>query len=182
MADEVKKERGADPEQPTQTAAGEGKTNKPSLSLRIANPIMKLILRSRLHGMASSQIMLITVTGRTTGTRYTTPVNYVQNENTLSVVSHQHRTWWRNLRGGAPVTLRLRGQKIDAHATVIEAPEDVAVSLIEHLREVPIYAEPLGVGLDEEGAPMVEDGLEAAQGKVMIHVALPESEFIHREL
>lgn len=176
MASEARDDAGAAPDQPTQTAAGEKKTNKPSLALRIANPIMKLILRSRWHGMASSQIMLITVTGRKTGKQYTTPVNYVRKENTLSVVTHQHRTWWRNLRGGAPVLLHLRGQRVAAHASVLEAPEDVATRLIEHLREVPVYAEPLGVRLDDEGVPVAEDGLDAAQGKVMVQIILPEEE------
>ncbi|MCB0144872.1 MAG: nitroreductase family deazaflavin-dependent oxidoreductase, partial [Caldilineaceae bacterium] len=84
-----------------------------NLSLAIANPMMKFILQSPLHRIASSQIMLITVTGRKSGKQYTTPVNFVEiddfeDEGLLSVVSHQHRTWWRNLRGGAPVTIVLR--------------------------------------------------------------------------
>lgn len=163
------------------TNSEQQKTNKPSLSLRIANPIMKLLLRSRLHGAASSQILLITVTGRKTGKRYTTPVNYVQNEEQLSVISHKHRTWWRNLRGGAPVLLHLRGEKVEAQATVIEDAEAVAERLIEHLREVPVYAEPLGVRLDEEGMPVPEDGLQAAQGKVMVCITLPASKATHQD-
>lgn len=163
----------ADPENDT---GNEQRSSGPSMALRIGNPIMKFLLRSSMHGIASGQLMLITVTGRKTGKKYTTPVNFVQNENLISVVSHKHRTWWRNLRGGAPVTLRLRGEVIQAQATVLEEPTAVADALIAHLQEVPQYAEALGVGLDEEGEPMAEDGLQAAVGKVMVQITLPQTD------
>jgi len=146
-----------------------------NLMLRIANPIMKLILRAPFHGMASDEIMLITVTGRKTGKTYTTPVNYVQDGNVLSVVSHTHRTWWRNLRGGASVTLRLRGQVVGARGDVIEEPDAVAESLLHHLESVPQYAEALGIGLDDEGELIAADATEAARGKVMVHITVPDS-------
>ncbi|MEZ4659147.1 MAG: nitroreductase family deazaflavin-dependent oxidoreductase [Caldilineaceae bacterium] len=148
---------------------------KRNWSLTIANPLMKFILRSPLHKMASSQIMLITVTGRKSGKKYTTPVNFVElddfeEDGLLSVVSHQHRTWWRNLRGGAPVTIVLRGQQREAHAEVIEDPAEVAELLYGHLLEVPQFAVPLGVGLDDAGVPIRADADTAAIGKVMVEV------------
>lgn len=150
-----------------------------SLMLRIGNPLMKFILRSPLHKMASSQIMLITVTGRKTGKRYTTPLNYVEEGDIeegglLSVVSHRHRTWWRNLRGGAPVTIYLRGRKRAAMAEVLEEPEAVAIQLYKHLQAVPQYAEPLGVGLDDEGEPIRANAEKAAVGKVMVLIQVTD--------
>src|SRR5262245_25017771 len=68
-----------------------------------ASPFMTWLLRSPLHGLLSSQVMLITVTGSVTGTRYTFPVNYVRDSGDLVVSSRVDRRWWRNLRGGAPV-------------------------------------------------------------------------------
>ena len=146
-----------------------------NLSLAIANPMMKFILQSPLHRIASSQIMLITVTGRKSGKQYTTPVNFVEiddfeDEGLLSVVSHQHRTWWRNLRGGAPVTIVLRGQRRQAYAEVFEEQAEVAERLYDHLLDVPQFAEPLGVGLDADGEPIRADADTAAVGKVMIEV------------
>lgn len=75
------------------------------------NSMMKWLLRSPLHGLISKNIMLLTYTGRKSGKVYTVPVNYVRQSDHLSVVSYRHRTWWRNLRGGAPVTLLIQGQE-----------------------------------------------------------------------
>jgi len=79
---------------------------------------MKALLRSPAHGLLSGAFMLITVTGRKTGRRYTTPVNYVRDGDLLTVLSRRKRSWWRNVRGGAPVTLRLRGKDRGAFACV----------------------------------------------------------------
>jgi hypothetical protein len=46
---------------------------------------MKRLLRSPLHGIVGRSFMLITFTGRKSGRAYTTPVQYVQDSNTLYV-------------------------------------------------------------------------------------------------
>lgn len=81
---------------------------------KIYNPIMKSILRSPLHGLISKNTMLITFTGRKSGKIYTTPVNYVRDGDDFTVFSQCNRIWWRNLRGGAPVTVRVKGQNLKA--------------------------------------------------------------------
>ena len=73
------------------------------------NTIMKWVLCSSLHGLLSKNIMLITFTGRKSGKVYTLPVNYVRDGDVFSVVSFRHRTWWRNLRGGAPASGSTQG-------------------------------------------------------------------------
>jgi hypothetical protein len=40
------------------------------------NDFMSWFLRSPLHGLLSNGMMLLTVTGRKTGKKYTTPVGY----------------------------------------------------------------------------------------------------------
>lgn len=80
------------------------------------NRIMKPLLNSRLHFLASGWCMLITVQGRKTGNFYTTPVYYHREGDTLHFVSGKAVRWVRNLEGGAPVTLRLRGKLLRAHA------------------------------------------------------------------
>jgi len=42
---------------------------------RFVNQAMQTILRSPLHGMVSSTVLLITFTGRKSGNTYTTPVD-----------------------------------------------------------------------------------------------------------
>ncbi len=75
---------------------------------KIANPLMRLILRSPLHGILGLPLLLITYRGCKSGKEYSLPVQYAQDEHTIYIVpgTPEKKTWWRNLRGGAPVKLR----------------------------------------------------------------------------
>jgi NADPH:quinone reductase len=79
---------------------------------RTGNPIMKAVLRSPLHGLASGKFALITVTGRRSGRRFTFPVGYARREDqvTIGVGWPERKVWWRNLRQPAPVEMRIRGR------------------------------------------------------------------------
>lgn len=94
-----------------------------NLVMRLGNAFVAGLLRSPLHRLISGGVMLITVTGRKSGRRYTTPVQYVQRDDSVSVFTRRNRTWWRNVRSGVPVTLRIRGQTLTgvAEALVDEA-------------------------------------------------------------
>jgi deazaflavin-dependent oxidoreductase (nitroreductase family) len=99
--------------------------------MRFVNPVVVALLRSRLHGMVSKQVLLLTYTGRRSGRPVTLPVGYTSDGGTLLVIC-QHagqKRWWRNLRGGAPVTLHLRGRTVAAHTDVIEEALDVAAEV-----------------------------------------------------
>ena len=96
-----------------------------------------LLLRSRLHGLLSGGLMLVTVTGRRSGRRYTTPVNYVRRDDVLTVFSRSERTWWRNLRGGAPVTVRLKGHDLETFGEVVAAPPEVVAAELAAARGLP---------------------------------------------
>jgi deazaflavin-dependent oxidoreductase (nitroreductase family) len=136
------------------------------------NSIMAWLLRSPLHGLISRSFMLITFTGRKSGRVYTTPVNYVRDGDVLSVVSFRHRTWWRNLRGGAPVTVRVQGQDLQATGEVVEDDAGVAARLMAHLKQAPSYARYLQVALDPNGQPNPEDVARAAKDRVMVRIQL----------
>ncbi|MFW5692246.1 MAG: nitroreductase/quinone reductase family protein [Chloroflexota bacterium] len=88
-----------------------------SVMIRIANRVLKPLLRSPLHFFASQGVMLITFTGKKSGKVYITPVQYRQDGEVVSFFTRRDRIWWKNLRGGAPVTLRLRGH--DRHGQAI---------------------------------------------------------------
>jgi F420H(2)-dependent quinone reductase len=89
---------------------------------RSGNRVVALLLRSPLHPLVSRQLALITVTGRRSGRQHTLPVGYKQSDErlTIPVLWPQRKLWWRNLRDGAPVRLRLRGADRggQAHASV----------------------------------------------------------------
>jgi hypothetical protein len=101
---------------------------------RVANPAMRLVLRSPLHALASGGIMLVTVTGRRSVRMYTTPVNYVRQGDTITVFSRRGRTWWRNLRGGAPVTLRLRGRDVHGFGEVAATDSEAVAAAMTAAR------------------------------------------------
>ena len=101
--------------------------------------------------------MLMTYQGRKSGKSYTTPMNYLEIEGALYTISYRKRVWWRNLRGGAAVTLRLRGVDVPARAEVIEDPPQVSSSLQQYLKAAPEYARYLNVQIDSAGNPKPED-------------------------
>src|SRR4051812_2573211 len=80
---------------------------------RIGNPAVVALLRSRAHRLVSGRLLLITVTGRRTGRTFEIPVGYSRDGDqlTIPVVMPGAKLWWRNLRGGAPVQLLLRGER-----------------------------------------------------------------------
>ena len=95
-----------------------------NVMMKVMNAVMKPLLRSPIHFLASSWCMLITVRGRKTGRLYTTPVYYHQEGKVVRFFSGKHLKWVKNLDGGAVVTLRLRGN--DVQGTAAPCTDDVA--------------------------------------------------------
>ncbi len=139
---------------------------------KLYNPFVKWLLRSPLHGVVSKGVMLVTFTGRKSGKQYSTPVNYVREGNLLWTVSFRHRSWWRNLRGGASVMVRLAGQDLKGIGKVIVDRDAVAASLMAYLSRVPQYARYLGVTLNAEGDPNAADIAHAAESRVIVQIQL----------
>ena len=112
------------------------------------NDFMSWVLRSPLHGLLSNEMMLITVTGRKTGRKYTTPVSYYRQNGYLWVMTSRDRTWWKNLKGGTEVSLLLRRQPVSAFAEPELDLEAVQARMVEYLRHVPQAARPLGIRME----------------------------------
>jgi deazaflavin-dependent oxidoreductase (nitroreductase family) len=137
----------------------------------IVSSTMKFVLRSPAHGMVSKMMLLITFTGRKSGKTYTTPVDYSQDGDQVTIFTHAN--WWKNLRGGAPVTLRLQGRDVPGLAEpVAEDKQAVAAGLMAHLRKVPSDAKYYGVTFDDQNNPRAEEVEKAAQNAVMIRIQL----------
>jgi hypothetical protein len=76
------------------------------------NPCVRGLLRSPAHGLVSGRLALLTVTGRRSGRTFTFPVAYQMDGDdrvALHVDWPERKLWWRNLRDGARVELRLAG-------------------------------------------------------------------------
>jgi len=80
---------------------------------RTANPVVRAVLTSPLHPLLSRGLALITVTGRRSGRRYTFPVGYRQDGDRviINVGWPERKRWWRNLRDGDRVEMRIRGRR-----------------------------------------------------------------------
>ena len=98
---------------------------------------MKFVLRSPMHRMVSKTILLLTFTGCKSGKTFTTPVDYSQDGDQVYIFTHA--TWWKNLIGSAPVTLRIRGQEFQGLAEpMAEDKQLIVAGLATHLRKVPL--------------------------------------------
>ncbi len=137
----------------------------------IGNTLMEAMLRSPLHSLLDGSMLLITVTGKSSGKKYTLPVNYVRKGDRLILTSMRNRTWWRNLRDGAEARILLKGKEVRARATVIETEQEVTTGLDAYLRLVPQYARYFGVQFDANKQPVSADVARAAKERVIIYLA-----------
>ncbi len=140
------------------------------------NPIMTWLLRSPLHSFMSKNTMLITYTGRKSGKTFTTPVNYLVMAPggvlAYYTTSQSTRTWWRNLRQGAPVKIRVQGKDMLGNAVAIEDETQVAKILQDYFRSAPQIARYFGVHLQPGGEPVEEDVRQAAKNRVIVKTTL----------
>lgn len=85
---------------------------------RTANPVVRAVLSSPLHALLSRRLAVMTVTGLRTGRRYTFPVGYRRDGDRVlvGVGWPERKRWWRNLRDGGRVDMRIRGQRYEGHA------------------------------------------------------------------
>jgi deazaflavin-dependent oxidoreductase (nitroreductase family) len=87
------------------------------------NPLLRGILRSPLHRLLSSWLLLLTFTGRRSGQRFTIPVGYqVEDAEVLTVMASEapKKQWWKNFRDSGPVEVLLRGRKRIGTARLLE--------------------------------------------------------------
>ncbi len=140
--------------------------------IRVVNRVMRPLLRSPLHKVVSKKVMLLTFRGRKSGTHYALPVSYVQTDDHTLLLGTE-TPWYKNLRGGVSVSVRLRGVDRSGTAETIEDVEGMRVAYRDILARDPGYGRFIGVALDADGEPPREQ-VEAARarGLVVIRVRL----------
>jgi len=138
----------------------------------LSNRVPTAILSSPLHRLLSSKRLVLTFTGRRSGNRFATPVNFLQRGSQLLVTTDSK--WWRNLEGGAPVELRLRGRRVLAIAEAVRDPDSVAQALTALVRDHPPYGRWAHVRVGADGTPHAADvDAEIAAGRVLVRIQLP---------
>jgi deazaflavin-dependent oxidoreductase (nitroreductase family) len=97
------------------------------------NSVVRSILESPLHGLLSGSLMLVTYTGRVSDRTFTIPVMYARHGGDLLVYvgGHERKTWWRNLRGGAPVHVHVRGDDLAGVARVVDGESELRADYLE---------------------------------------------------
>ena len=133
------------------------------------NDFMSWVLRSPLHGMLSNGMMLITVTGRKTGKKYTLPVGYYRENGFLWVITSRVRTWWKNLRGGAEVGLLLKRKPVTAIAEPDLDEKSVEARMVEYIKHAPQAAKSLGIRV-ENGNANAEDVARTAKDRLFVKI------------
>lgn len=140
-----------------------------AIANRLLNPLVIAVLRSPLHPLTSRTNALVTWNGRRSGRAYTVPLRYVEDETGLwlHAARPQTKTWWRSLEGGAPVTVRLRGREVQAHAEAIrDDATRVAEGLWAYYRRFPTLAKSMGLSWEPSSVD------RAAAGSVMVRIEL----------
>lgn len=132
------------------------------------NDFVSWLLRSPLHSLLG-RTMLITVTGKKTGKRYTLPVGYFIEEGDLWVLSSRDRHWWRNLEHESAVKMLMDGRQVRGRAEAVLDCEAVKRKLASYLLQIPQAARALGVRI-ENGTPNAGDIAHAAEGRLFVRI------------
>ena len=92
--------------------------------LRLANPLVRVLLDSRLHGALSGRLVLVAYSGRRSGRRFRIPLRYATTGDgaVVAVVAvalrPERKQWWRAFAPAGPATLTLRGVDVSADGQV----------------------------------------------------------------
>jgi F420H(2)-dependent quinone reductase len=138
---------------------------------RLVNPLVRWLVRSRLHPLLSRSLVILSYQGRRTGRWRSLPCMYARDGQDLYIVPGQpdRKVWWRNLRQPTPVRLRLQGRDLEGTATASSDPEAVAAGLRRYLARYPKAAKSLAVRLDPNGTATVSRPLVV----VAVHLSIP---------
>jgi len=90
------------------------------------NGLIAWVLRSPFHALLDRQLMLVTVTGRKSGKRYTIPVGYQRDGDRIVVLVSRAATkiWWRNYRQEGAIEVHTGGTTRAGIAQVVAPGTD----------------------------------------------------------
>lgn len=132
------------------------------------NDFITFFLRTPLRVFLGNT-MLITVTGRKTGKKYSTPVGFYREEDCLWVITSRNRTWWRNVKNGANVSLLLNGKTINAFAEAELDEKAVEAHVHDYIRHIPLAAKSLGIRIVDK-VPNAEDVRRLARERLFVKI------------
>jgi len=138
---------------------------------KFGNLFMTAIIASPLHGLMGDGFAVITVTGRKTGRRISTPINVSPQNGEWVVISYRNRTWWRNLRDGRKGELRHAGKTFPVTARILDQTSAIARELKKYFANYPGRAKYFGIRTGAEGKAQDEELSRAAAERVVVFLA-----------
>ena len=92
--------------------------------VRIANPFVRGILRSRLHRVLSGSLLLLSYRGHLSGRMFEIPLRYAETQGrglVVVAVRPERKLWWRSFVGATPASVVLRGRRVPVVGALAEA-------------------------------------------------------------
>jgi hypothetical protein len=140
---------------------------------RTLNPVMKALLRSPLHRIASGTIALLHFRGRKSGREFVTPLSYTRENDTVRFLSAHSTRWWMNLRGDVPVSIEIARETHTGKARLLDGDsEPLREGVRRFLTALPRDAKVYGIKLDADRRPVEESLVKAAPELVLVEVEL----------
>lgn len=91
--------------------------------LRLANPIVRALLRSPAHPLLSGRLLILSYQGRLSGRTFRIPLRYAETHDGRLValaVRPERKLWWRSFVEPSLATVTLRGERREATGVVAE--------------------------------------------------------------
>jgi deazaflavin-dependent oxidoreductase (nitroreductase family) len=136
----------------------------------LGNAVLAAVIRSPLHPLLGKSFAVITVTGRKSGRKISTPINVAYLGEGFTVVSFRNRKWWRNLAGGRTGLLRVSGKTIPVAARILDRPEEVREGLKAYFSHYPGYAKYFEIRTDAQGAVDETDLARVAAERLLLQL------------
>ncbi|MDQ2941645.1 MAG: nitroreductase/quinone reductase family protein [Chloroflexota bacterium] len=131
------------------------------------NPIMKRLLRSKLHWPWSRWFAVVEWTGRRSGRRYSTPVAYLLRGEEVWVTTGD--AWWRNLRSNPLMHVWLAGKQVVGDAAPVTDSLESAQLHATLFQVRPFFARLAGLP-PRPGGPVIARAINA--GRVLVRIRL----------
>lgn len=138
------------------------------------NPLVRGLLQSPLHGIASANLCVFSYRGRRSGRSFTTPLSFMREGSLVRLLSSHNTRWWNNfLDGPVDVEIEIARKTYRAKArTIVEDSEAFRDGVRAFLTAVPRDAKVYGIKLDGNRRPREEDIARAAGHVVLVEVEL----------
>jgi deazaflavin-dependent oxidoreductase (nitroreductase family) len=142
------------------------------------NPAVTFVLRSRVHYPLSLGLMLLTVTGRRSGQRYTIPVGYQKRGECLLVLVSKARRkrWWRNYIDPGPVEVRMRGRTLGGEARCVpRGSEEFREAMDSTFRRYPGLGRQCGISYNRRSGLSREQQAKVSEEAAVVKITLAPS-------